>query len=182
MCEVGFFSGQWTDHMPWFLVGFSLSDLYWDGHSLARATGRTKTSNWIPLLHRLSSHLSYETTSTRRNPAENENLAYKEEGCFGQKSCHNNASFHVIFREIAGVPGKWFDFNHTACVCLSIMRQKNKYGNFKFCSLSWYVIYGVLLFFFHFNGNKCYSYIFVWLTLVIPKKLHLCFFFNLMKN
>jgi uncharacterized protein YgfB (UPF0149 family) len=53
--------------MPWLLVGFSLSDLFFfmkcltfiemHGHSLARATGRTKTSNWIPLLHRLSSHL-----------------------------------------------------------------------------------------------------------------------------
>jgi len=30
----------------------------------------------------------------------------------------------------------------TLLVCLSItMRQKNKYGNFKFCSLSWYMLY-----------------------------------------
>jgi hypothetical protein len=37
------------------------------------------------------------------------------------------------------------------------------------------MLYGVLLFFF--NWNKCYSYIFVWRTLVIPEKLHLFLFF-----
>ena len=72
--------------------------------------------------------------------------------------------------------------NYTACLLIYYYEPENKYGIIRFCSVSWYVIYGVLLFFLFFNGNKCYSYIFVWRTLVIPEELHLFLFFYLMKN